>query len=115
MMYQAKVGEIILGSRIKVATNFFSRLRGLMFVKSLTADDGLLIRSCNSIHTCFMRFNIDVLFLNNDLEIVKIRRDMRPWRMTLIYWSATQVLELPAGRLGQEIKTGNKVEIRCIN
>ncbi|MBF0298786.1 MAG: DUF192 domain-containing protein [Oligoflexia bacterium] len=77
--------------------------------------DGLLIESCNSIHTCFMRFNIDVLFLNKENEIVSIIRNMKPWRITWMYFKAKKVLELNAGIISGNTNVGDKVEIICSN
>lgn len=103
-----------LGKDIKLADNMFSRVKGLMFDEKIKGD-GLLIRPCNSIHTFFMKFNIDVIFLNKDLKIVKIIRNMPPWRMSKIYWNAWQVLEFQGGRLSEEIVEGDYIEEICLN
>ena len=55
-------GEIVC-SKVKLANNIYDRLLGLMFKKQLNNFDGLLIKPCNSIHTFFMKMNIDVIFL----------------------------------------------------
>ena len=65
--------------KIRKATRFWERVRGLMFVKDLPPDEGLLIERCNSIHTCFMRFAIDATFLDADGNVVKIVRGIKPW------------------------------------
>ena len=68
-----------------------------MFVKDLPADEGLLIERCNSIHTCFMRFPIDATFLDRDDNVVKVVRNIRPWRLCV--WGgrrAVKVLETAA-------------------
>ena len=103
-----------LGKNIKLADNIFSRVKGLMFEKEVTGD-GLLIRPCNSIHTFFMNFNIDVVFLNKDLKIVKIIRNMPPWRMSKIYFDAWQVLEFEGGSLSENIEEGDYIEEVCLN
>ena len=80
--------------KIRVARSFLERLRGLIGVKSLAPDEGLLIERCNCIHTFFMRFAIDATFLDRRGAVVKTVRDIRPWR--LFVWGgfrATQVLE----------------------
>ena len=59
-----KEKETILGEKVLVASTFFERLKGLMFDRSLGREyDGMLIKHCNSIHTFFMNYKIDVLFL----------------------------------------------------
>jgi uncharacterized membrane protein (UPF0127 family) len=103
-----------LGKNIKLANNIFSRMKGLMFDEKIDGD-GLLIRPCNSIHTFFMRFEIDVVFLNKDLKIVKIIRNMPPWRMSKIYFDAWQVLEFTGGTLDLEIEEGDYIEEVCLN
>ncbi len=98
-------------SDVAIADDLVSRVIGLMFKKTLNGMSGLLIKPCNSIHTFFMFFDLDVLFLNSSGEIVKIIRGMKPWRMSWIYFRATQVLELKAGSLPKEVKSGMKVEV----
>ena len=98
-------------SNIKIADDLVSRIIGLMFKRSLTGMSGLLIKPCNSIHTFFMFFELDVLFISSSGEIVKVIRGMKPWRMSWIYFRASQVLELKAGSLPREVKSGMKVEV----
>jgi uncharacterized membrane protein (UPF0127 family) len=68
-----------------------------------------LITSCNSIHTFFMLMPIDVLFLNNEDKVVKIIRNLRPWRMTGIYFKATKVLEMKVGTIPQDLVVGERL------
>jgi len=105
-----KVGEINWWNiNIKLATSYFERTLGLMG-KSGPLTFGLWIMPGPSIHTCFMRVNIDVIFLDKDYKILKIIRSMKPWRMTLYYYNAKSVLELPGGFLNSELKVGDKLE-----
>ena len=99
-------GEVIC-ERVKMANTMDERMIGLMMKKDLVGYDGLLIVPCNSIHTFFMRMNIDVLFLDKKNKIVKIIYDMKPWRLTGIYFKAHQVLEMKAGTLSRNIKIGD--------
>ena len=57
---------------ILIANNFFVRLAGLMFRKELPKGTGLLLTSCNSVHMCFMRFAIDVIYVDKEYKIIKI-------------------------------------------
>lgn len=98
-----------------VADDMFSRMKGLMFSENLPDCDGFLITPCNSIHTFFMLYSLDVLFLDRDFKIVKAVYDLRPWRMSWIYFRAHQVLEMKAGTLNKELKTGDKLEAVCIS
>ena len=64
-----------------LATNPWTRFRGLMGRTSLAPDEGMLFRPAGSIHMFFMRFPIDVVFCDDDLRVVKVVRDLKPWRM----------------------------------
>lgn len=111
-----KEKKIIVGERIVIAKSFFSRLKGLMFDRSLGTDfDGILIKPCNSIHTFFMNYSIDAVFLNKEYKVVKIMRDLRPWRMTGIYFRASQVLEIKSGLLPKEISEDDLLDEICIS
>ena len=55
-----------------------------MFVKDLPADEGLLIERCNSIHTCFMRFSIDATFFDAQGNVVKVVKNIKPWRWCVL-------------------------------
>jgi len=103
-----------MGEGFFVAEKFFDRLKGLMFEKEIKGYDGLLIKNCNSIHTFFMNFNIDVVFLNKNFEVIKILRDLRKWRITPIYFKASQVLEMKSGGLPEGLKEGETLEVQCI-
>lgn len=96
---------------VRLADDLVSRIIGLMFKRSLRGMNGLLIKPCNSIHTFFMFFDLDVLFISSSGEIVKIIRSMKPWRMSWIYFRASQVLELQGGTLPPEVRSGMKVEV----
>ena len=88
--------------RCRVATSFASRFRGLMGVSRLPAGSGLLLPRTRSVHTHFMRFPIDVVFLDADRRIVSLVEALHPWRFAAAK-SAASVLELAGGeceRLG---------------
>jgi uncharacterized membrane protein (UPF0127 family) len=72
------------------------RMRGLLGRKDLPRGEGILLQPAPSIHTFFMRFPIDVVFLNDDMEVVGIRSNLGPWR-AISCRGAKSVLELAAG------------------
>ena len=100
---------------VVLADTFLSRARGLMFRKEMDGFDGMLIKPCNSIHTFGMSFAIDVIFLNNKYEVIKVFEKLKPYRMTRPYFSATQVLELKSGTLNGRLNKGDRLEVSCIN
>ncbi len=84
----------ILGVRARVARTFFERARGLIGTKTLAPREGLLILKCNAIHTFFMSFPIDATFLDKNNQVVRVVRNIRPWRFFI--WGgfrAVKVLE----------------------
>lgn len=100
-----------LANNADLANSFASRLIGLMFSKNFGDRDGILFKPSNSIHTCFCRFPIDVIFLNSDNKIMRIYKSLVPWRFTRIVFSANQVLELPSGTIDTDIKIGDELEV----
>jgi len=69
--------------------------------KSLEQEDGLLLtKATGGVHTCFMRFAIDVAYLNERGQVIAVKENMKPWRIWIVRdRSAVMALELPAGRL----------------
>lgn len=104
----------VLSNNILLADTLYLRLVGLMFKKELKDAEGLLLHPCNSIHTCFMKYPIDVAFISSDNVIIKIIRDLKPWRMTWLYFKAQKTLEMPAGKFPSDLNEGDKVEVRNV-
>jgi uncharacterized membrane protein (UPF0127 family) len=73
-----------------------ARLRGLLGRSGLSSGEGMLLRPASSIHTAFMRFAIDAVFLDQADRVVKVVPDLHPWRIAASR-GARAVLELPAG------------------
>ena len=94
-----------LGSKIEVADTAWTRAKGLLGRRELPEECGLLITPCNSIHMFFMRFAIDVAFLDESDKVVRAVHSIKPWRATWFYPDAVSALELPAGTL---LKTGTE-------
>ena len=85
----------ILGYKAKVARKLFERIRGLIGIEDLPPDEGMLILKCNAIHTFFMSFPIDAIFLDKNDNVVKTVKNIRPWRFFI--WGgfkAAKVLEI---------------------
>jgi uncharacterized protein len=85
-----------VGERVTIADRPLTRMRGLLGRDSLEHGEGLLLRPAPSIHTAFMRFAIDALFLDVDLRVVRIVEHMGPWRIA-VKRRARSVLELAGG------------------
>ena len=98
----------------RVADTFYTRLVGLLNDKHpLEFGDGLWLVPCNSIHCFGMRFTIDAVFLDKNLQVVHLVRGIKPWRISKIVFSAHSVLELPAGMIDQTAtELGDQFEMR---
>ena len=91
---------------ILIADSFFTRFAGLMFRQKLPAATGLFLAPCNSVHMCFMRFAIDVVYLDKEYKIIKIVKNLKPWISLSICSKAWAVIEMTAGeaeRCGCEV------------
>ena len=111
----AKTDRRIIAERALLADSFFKRFKGLMFNKKMEDHDALILKPCNSIHTFFMNYSIDAIFLDKDLKVVKIKKNLKPWRMTPVYFLSNQVIELAGGGVDENLKKGDELELVCIN
>lgn len=94
--------------RLRVADGFWSRFKGLMFSAPLLPEQALLITHCASVHTCFMRYALDVVYLDRDGVAVKLVAGLKPWRMSWGGAKAVQALELAAGGIARHaIRVGD--------
>jgi uncharacterized membrane protein (UPF0127 family) len=101
--------------RCVVAETAPTRMRGLLGRDGLDDHEGLLIRPTNSVHMFFMRFAIDVVFLDRDLVVRKVVEALRPWRMAGCR-GARAALELPAGSAGRSgITVGEQLVLEPAN
>lgn len=96
----------VIAHSFKKADSFLSRLKGLLFTKELPTGCALHILPCRSIHTFFMNYSIDVLYLDSSQKIVAIDEQLRPGLIGKRYVGAASVLELPAGTVRM---TGTRV------
>lgn len=96
----------------ELANRPLPRMRGLMGRRCLPAGEGMLISPAPAVHTAFMRFPIDVLFLDRDMRVVEIVERLRPWRMASKR-GARAVLELSAGECARcGVRNGDRLELR---
>ena len=91
---------VVLCERCEVPKSSFARMRGLLGRSGLEPGGGMLIDAAPSVMTFFMRFPIDVVFLDRDRRVVRIVHAVKPWRVASAR-RAVAVLELPAGRAAE--------------
>ncbi len=97
--WKASAGGRVIAEKISVADRFLPRAAGLLPRKSLEAGEGLLLRPCRQVHTFFMRFPIDVLFLSGSGTVLYLIESMPKGRISPVIRDCRQVLELPGGFL----------------
>ncbi|MDV2581348.1 DUF192 domain-containing protein [Alkalibacillus haloalkaliphilus] len=102
-----------IASELKAADTFLKRLKGLMFQKSLNSGCGLHIIPCQSVHTFFMRFPIDVIYVNESLEVVGLDQRLSPYRFGKFRKHAKSVIEVESGVIEKtDTQIGDKLEIQ---
>ena len=98
---RVKIGEEELLSHCEVTESALERMRGLLPKAGLGAGEGLYIAPCTSVHTFFMRFPIDAAFLDRSGRVLRVYRNLRPWRLSFVHLRAAGVLETRAGELAR--------------
>ena len=101
----------VVCERCTIADNPLRRMRGLLGREGLESGEGLLLRPASAVHTYFMRFPIDVVFLDRSLVVVGISDSVDPWRARSRK-GAKAVLELPAGESARRgLAVGDQLEL----
>lgn len=101
----------ILAARLEKAHTAATRNKGLLGRDSLRPGEGLWIAPCESVHTFFMRFPIDLIYLDRKLRVKKVRHSVGAWRISACL-TAHSVLELPAGTAAAtQTQRGDQVEM----
>ncbi len=103
---------LTLARHVRMTHDSASRRKGLLGVNNLGRDSGLWIVPCEAIHTFGMKMPIDVLFLDSDFKVKKLRRQMSPRRISVCLL-ASSVLELRAGAItASDIKVGDRLSVQ---
>jgi hypothetical protein len=87
-----------LANRMEVAGTGGKRSKGLLGRQRLCPGEGLWIIPCEAVHTFWMRFPIDLVYLDGKKRISKLVSEVPPWRFSACFW-ASSVMELPAGTI----------------
>lgn len=101
----------VIASHVVIADDLATRTKGLLGRTEFPEGEALWIKRCNSIHTFFMRFPIDAIFVDKNLNVVSMHHALPAWRITMPRLSATSVFELPAGTLEKFAKANEAIEV----
>ena len=93
--------DATLASAVEHARSPGARMKGLLGRDGLAEGAGMVIEPCTSIHMFFMRFPLDVLFVDGQGKVLRAIENLRPWRLTRLYPQARFVAELPAGTIAR--------------
>lgn len=88
-----------LAQDVYLAKTVFSRIKGLLGRKIFPPGQAVILDPCDAVHTFFMHFAIDILFIGKDYKVIKTIASLKPNQATFICWRSRRVIELPAGTL----------------
>lgn len=110
-LVNSRTGQTLV-ENLEIARELWPRMKGLLGRSHLSEDQALWILRCNSIHTFFMKFPIDLIFLNSRMEVAKTCRSVRPGRLVFPVMSASSVVELSEGFLERHpVQVGEKLNV----
>ncbi|MCC2677635.1 MAG: putative secreted protein [Pseudobdellovibrio sp.] len=102
----------LLADQLKLADGFYSRAKGLLGQNGLASNQGLWIKPCRDIHTFFMKFSIDCVFLDRKMQIIKIAAGVSPFRLVGPFWKSESVMEFQAGFVEEKkLKVGDQLYV----
>jgi len=109
-----KTKQKVLASDLKIADSFYTRLKGLLGLSGLEVGSALWIKDCPSVHTFFMRFNIDVIFLNEKMQVTRVVKDLPPWRCTRFFqFKNKSCIELSSSsQISDLVSKGDFLDVR---
>ncbi len=106
---------LIVCERAAYAGSILQRMVGLLRHQRLAPGEGLILPSCRSIHTWFMRFSIDAIFLDRAWRVAALQPGLTPWRFSPYVWGAWAVLEVESGTITRtQVAVGDQLAVAKI-
>ncbi len=107
-----KTKNNIIAPKGRMANTFWTRAVGLLNRDSLPTDEALIITRCQSIHMFFMRFAIDVIFVDKKNYVVGFVKRIKPFRLSPIFFKASYAIELIEGAIAaKNVSVGDELEL----
>lgn len=107
-----KTKNIVLSSDLENADSHWKRMKGLLGREGLEDHRALWIKPCSSIHTYFMKFSIDVAFVDRDLKVTRVCQDIKPGKLVFSPLRTHSVFEFNSGNLKQQaIEVGDQLHV----
>lgn len=105
-------GNQFITENAEMADTYYKRLIGLLGRSHLSVSEALILKPCNAIHTFWMKFSIDVIFLDSEQKICHLIENMKKNRISKLSFHTKCVIELPAGQIKDfNLKVGDQLEI----
>lgn len=108
---KADNNDCIIAEKARFAVSFADRIQGMIgrsFAK--VPFDAMIFEKCNAVHCCWMSEAIDVIFVNDNWEVVRLYSDLKPWRFASGGRISRTAIELPAGKIRCcGLKTGDRL------
>ena len=89
----------LLGQHVTLASTWLGRMRGYLGRPAPMEGEGILLIPCNAVHSYFMNFELDILFLDQKGTVLEVIRGFAPWKRTKRVRGSEYVLEVPVGTL----------------
>ena len=99
-----------IATKVELADTWWKRFKGLQFRKPQPDEHAILLRPCSSIHTFWMRFSIDVVFIDEASRAIEVVRAVRPWRVVIPGTRSVAVLEMTSGSLPEQLTAGDALQ-----
>lgn len=111
-----KSAGTVIAREVEIADNFWRRFRGLMLRREFLDGEALLFKfersGRHSVHMFFVRFPIDLVYLDSNLKVVEIRVGLKPWRVHRSRVDSVYLIELPAGTVAQsKVVVGHEISL----
>ena len=115
MLLNSTTGKYLAGYSF-YARNLLVRLTGMICRRFVCGKfDALIFEKCSSVHTCFMRFPLDLVFIDRENKVVSVHRRVRPWKIVFGGRGAVAVIELPPGAIDfSGTEKGHIIDFRSI-
>jgi uncharacterized protein len=111
-LIQKKTNKIVVED-LKIANGILSRAIGLLGRKSVNPDFGIMFPKCRSIHTHFMRFSIDIIFVDDQNRITELFENLKPWKILIAKNKKSRhIIEVAAGSIEKsKLTIGSQLEL----
>ncbi len=101
----------VISSQVEIAKSFYKRSKGLLGRSSLEKNQCLWIHRCNSVHTFFMRFAIDILYVDKNLKVTSIQRNIQPWKLNWGGFTSKSCFEFKSESLAGDLEVGDLLRV----